>query len=136
MSKCFRVTYDAVDGFAKTYCNELKIIDDTLVLDGGRTVISLKVWRSIGIARVPHYPCRCCECGKEAVNPAILPCYNLDFKRDGIMHQTQVQNLHVLKCDDCGELLFTDDTNDQTSQAIDTYMEKYYADQSKRLEAT
>ena len=119
MNKCFKVVYDD-NGFAKAYCNEIKIVDNTLVLDG-QQVIDLKQYRSINIARIPLDPDQCSSCGQMDVHPFILPEYSFDFKLEDKMHKTTVHNLHVLKCYACGEIFFISDTDYQMQEAILKY---------------
>ena len=67
--------------------------------------------------RQREYPTRCCECGQVKVQPDIMAVYIAEIKHDNVLHRVVVENLHVLKCQNCGEILFDNTSSDQISQA-------------------
>jgi DNA-binding transcriptional regulator YiaG len=62
-------------------------------------------------------PQRCSECGKLTVRPDVIP-YTARVKHDGTLYALSIANLHVYKCQSCGEVLFNDGTDDQISQGL------------------
>ena len=63
------------------------------------------------------FPRRCPECGKIEVQPATIA-YDAEVKHDGRLYTFQIPGLQVNKCAACGEILFTNVTDDQISQAL------------------
>jgi ribosome-binding protein aMBF1 (putative translation factor) len=63
------------------------------------------------------YPRRCAECGKAEVRRTTIP-YNAEVKHDGTLYAFHIPALQVDKCDACGEVLFTNVTDDQISYAL------------------
>ena len=61
---------------------------------------------------------RCHECGNESL-PAVLDHYELKALRGGKLWDVVVENMHVLKCVNCGDLLFDNTTDGQITEAID-----------------
>ncbi len=63
------------------------------------------------------FPRPCSECGKEEVYPAAIA-YDAEVKHDGRLHAFHIPALQVDKCRACGEVLFSNATDDQISQAL------------------
>ncbi len=63
------------------------------------------------------FPRHCPECGKVEVQPATIP-YDAEVKHDGRVYAFPIPALQVNECAACGEVLFTNVTDDQISQAL------------------
>lgn len=63
------------------------------------------------------FPRRCPECGKVEVQPATMA-YDAEVKHDGRLHAFHVPRLQINKCGACGEVLFSNVSNDQVTQAL------------------
>ena len=63
------------------------------------------------------FPRRCLECGEVNVRPATIA-YEGEVKHDGRVYAIRVAQLPVNKCRACGEVFFTNVTDDQISQAL------------------
>jgi putative zinc finger/helix-turn-helix YgiT family protein len=63
------------------------------------------------------FPRRCPECGKAEVQPATIA-YDAEVKHDGRLHAFHIPRLHVNQCAACDEVLFSNLTDDQISQAL------------------
>jgi len=68
-------------------------------------------------ARNKPFPRLCPECGQTQVYPAKIP-YDAEVKHDGRMYSFQIPALEVNKCAPCGEIFFSNVTDDQISQAL------------------
>jgi putative zinc finger/helix-turn-helix YgiT family protein len=68
------------------------------------------------VANMP-FPRHCPECGKVEVQPATIP-YDAEVKHDGRLYAFKIAALQVNKCAACGEVLFSNVTDDQISQAL------------------
>ena len=58
----------------------------------------------------------CVECGNESL-PAVLDRYELKALRNGKLRDVVVENMHVIKCVSCGDLLFDNTTDEQITEA-------------------
>jgi putative zinc finger/helix-turn-helix YgiT family protein len=63
------------------------------------------------------FPRHCPECGKLEVQPAIIP-YDAEVKHDGRLYAFLIPALQVNRCAACGEVLFSNVTDNQISQAL------------------
>jgi putative zinc finger/helix-turn-helix YgiT family protein len=63
------------------------------------------------------FPRQCPECGKVDVQPATID-YDAEIKHDGRLYGFRIPALRVSKCTACGEILFSNVTDDQISQAL------------------
>jgi putative zinc finger/helix-turn-helix YgiT family protein len=63
------------------------------------------------------FPRHCPECGKVEVQPATIA-YDAEVKHDGRLYAFRIPALQVNKCAACGEVLFSNVTDDQISQAL------------------
>jgi putative zinc finger/helix-turn-helix YgiT family protein len=63
------------------------------------------------------FPRRCPECGKAAIRAATIP-YDVEVKHDGRLHRLHIAQLQVNQCGSCGEVLFSNATDDQVTQAL------------------
>ncbi len=63
------------------------------------------------------FPRHCPECGKIEVQPATIP-YDAEIKHDGRLYAFCIPALRVNKCAACGEILFSNVTDDHISQAL------------------
>jgi hypothetical protein len=68
-------------------------------------------------ARDKPFPRHCPECGQTQVYPATIP-YDAEVKHDGRLYSFQIPALEVNKCAACGEIFFSNVTDDQISQAL------------------
>ena len=73
--------------------------------------------------RIFRYPSLCIECGKIAVEPATLDQYEIDCLRDGTLHHVIVTDMHILRCKECGDILFDNITDDQIQAALEKHLE-------------
>lgn len=64
---------------------------------------------------------RCLECGKRDLWPNVI-CHNARIKHDGSLYEIAIPQLHVLKCQSCGDVLFDDATDKQISQALRNHL--------------
>jgi putative zinc finger/helix-turn-helix YgiT family protein len=62
-------------------------------------------------------PLPCADCGKIEVRLAAIA-YTAEIKHDGKLYALPIPELHVQKCDACGEVFFDAVTDDQISQAL------------------
>jgi putative zinc finger/helix-turn-helix YgiT family protein len=67
--------------------------------------------------REKPFPRHCPECGRAKVRPTTIP-YDAEVKHDGRLYTFHIPTLRVNKCAACGEILFTNFTDDQISQAL------------------
>jgi len=67
--------------------------------------------------RRKRFPCRCPECWEVAVRPTVIP-YDAKFRRGGRVRKVRIPRLGVLKCSNCGEVLFGNEAGDQIDRAI------------------
>ena len=58
------------------------------------------------------YPIRCIECGKKEVRPAMVH-QTVQRNHDGRIYDLDVTNLPVTRCEACGEVYFTLDSDDR-----------------------
>ena len=63
------------------------------------------------------FPRHCPECGKLKVQPATIA-YDAEVKHDGRVYAFPIPALRANKCAACGEVLFSNVTDDQISQAL------------------
>ena len=63
------------------------------------------------------FPRRCPECGKVEVHPATIA-YDAEVKHDGRVYAFRIPELQVNRCAACGEVLFSNVTDEQISQAL------------------
>ena len=63
------------------------------------------------------FPRRCPECGKVEVQPATIA-YDATVQHDGRTYSFPIANLQVNRCGACGEVLFSNVTDDQISAAL------------------
>jgi len=64
-----------------------------------------------------HYPVRCTKCENISVAPTEIP-YRVTHIHDGVEHDIEIPNLPVLKCQNCGRVLYIDKTDAMISDAI------------------
>jgi putative zinc finger/helix-turn-helix YgiT family protein len=85
--------------------------------------------------RSKPYPRRCPECGKADVRPHTMP-YDAEVRHDGRLHVFRITNLHVDRCGACGEILFTNATDEQISGALREHLRLLSPEEIReRLEA-
>jgi hypothetical protein len=63
------------------------------------------------------FPRHCPECGKLEVQPATIA-YDAEVKHDGRLYAFLIPALQVNRCAACGEVLFSNVTDDQIPQAL------------------
>ncbi len=63
------------------------------------------------------FPRRCAECGKTEVWPATIA-YDAEVKHDGRLYAFRITRLKINKCRACGEILFSNVSNEQVTQAL------------------
>jgi hypothetical protein len=59
-----------------------------------------------------NYPIHCIECGKKEVRPATIR-QTLPRNHDGRIYDLDVTNLPVTRCESCGEVYYTQDSDDR-----------------------
>ncbi|MGD1278699.1 MAG: type II TA system antitoxin MqsA family protein [Tepidisphaeraceae bacterium] len=64
-----------------------------------------------------RYPIRCAECGKNEVRPATVR-HVMQKNHDGRMYDLVIEDLPVTKCDACGEIYFTNESDDRISASL------------------
>ena len=64
-----------------------------------------------------RYPIRCVECGKSEVRPAVVS-QTVRRNHDGRVYDLAVEGLQVTKCDACGEVYFTQESDDRITAAL------------------
>jgi len=74
------------------------------------------------------FPRRCLECGEVQVQPATIP-YEGEVKHDGRWYAIRVAQLHVNKCSACGEVFFTNVTDEEISQSLREHLSLLSPDQ-------
>ncbi len=68
-------------------------------------------------AQTGRFPRPCPECGKEELYPAAIA-YDAEARHDGRRYAFHIPALQVNQCRACGEVLFSNATGDQISQAL------------------
>src|SRR5438105_2088253 len=63
------------------------------------------------------YPWTCPACLREEVWAATMP-YSIEVSHDGRSYQVEVAELHAAKCQACGEVIFSNDADDQITAAL------------------
>jgi putative zinc finger/helix-turn-helix YgiT family protein len=76
------------------------------------------------------FPWRCFHCLKDEVYPATIP-YAAEVKHDGRLHHIEVPKLTTPKCRACGELVFTNDADDQILHALRLHLRLLTPEQIK-----
>lgn len=64
------------------------------------------------------FPWKCGECRERAVSPVELPTYKVEAEHDGRSYAFTVNNLEVLRCERCGEMMLEDAANQKISDAL------------------
>jgi putative zinc finger/helix-turn-helix YgiT family protein len=63
------------------------------------------------------FPWRCTDCGETAIEPDVIDHTSM-IKCDGRLHEVRVPNLSVLRCRNCGEVLFGNEADEQIARAL------------------
>jgi len=63
------------------------------------------------------YPIRCVECGKKQVRLAVIR-HNLQKNHDGRLYDLAIDHLPVTQCEACGEIYFTNESDERISAAL------------------
>ena len=63
------------------------------------------------------YPIRCIECGQKEVRPAVVQ-QKVQRNHDGRIYDLEIADLPVTRCDSCGEVYFTQDSDDRIAAAL------------------
>lgn len=63
------------------------------------------------------FPRHCPECGKTGVQSAVIA-YDANVKHDGRLYAFHIPDLPVNRCAACGEVLFSNATDDRISEAL------------------
>lgn len=63
------------------------------------------------------YPRRCPECWEPVLRPAVIA-YDAEVRHDGCLHKLHIADLQVDRCDACRQVVFTNRTDEQISQAL------------------
>lgn len=69
------------------------------------------------------YPWKCYSCGKKEVVPAIVE-YSTVIPRGGREYSIFIKNLPVDKCNNCGEMLFDNRSDDLIQAELKAQIEK------------
>jgi len=64
-----------------------------------------------------NYPIRCLECGKKEVRPATLH-HQVQRNHDGRLYDLTIDDLPVTKCNACGNVFFTEESDDRIVVAL------------------
>src|SRR5579884_3310545 len=67
------------------------------------------------------FPWKCGRCGQRAMRAAVVD-YPLRFEHDGRAHEISVPQLHVARCEDCGEIVLDDEANERISASIRAHL--------------
>ena len=67
------------------------------------------------------FPWRCVECGKREVVPAKIP-YTAEIKHDGTLYAIEISELEIPVCAVCGEKVFSNDVDEQITQALRAHL--------------
>ncbi len=67
--------------------------------------------------RGKRYPLRCIECGKKEVRPASVD-RQVQRNHDGRLYDLTVRDLPVTRCDACGAIFFTEESDDRITAAL------------------
>ncbi len=59
------------------------------------------------------FPWRCPTCGKDLVHMSTVPTYTIDVKHGEKLIPVTVENFETPVCQGCGEMLFTNSSDDQ-----------------------
>lgn len=76
---------------------------------------------SEAMSREKMFPRRCAECGKSEVQRTTIG-YDAEVKHDGRLYTFHIAELHVNRCAACGEMLFSNETDEQISTALRTHL--------------
>ena len=63
------------------------------------------------------YPVRCVECGKREVRPAVVS-QEIQKNHDGRVYDLKIKQLPVIRCESCGEIYFTNASDDAITAAL------------------
>lgn len=63
------------------------------------------------------YPWKCAKCRERAVEPATVD-YVAEMEHDGRAHSVSVQGLSILKCNQCGNQLLSDEAYERLTEAL------------------
>src|SRR5438552_3588279 len=67
------------------------------------------------------FPWICGSCLKEEVYLETMP-YVANLKHDGRLHRIKIPELRIPKCRACGEITFSNNTDDQITAALRSYL--------------
>jgi putative zinc finger/helix-turn-helix YgiT family protein len=68
-----------------------------------------------------NYPIRCIECGKKEVRPAVVR-RQIKKNHDGRLYDLTIVDLPVTRCDACGEIFFTEESDEGIAAALRTHL--------------
>jgi hypothetical protein len=68
-------------------------------------------------ARGRPFPWHCPRCRQKQVQPAVIP-YACEMTYEGKLYKVEVPRLTVPRCGNCGELVFTYETEEQIQQVF------------------
>jgi hypothetical protein len=71
-----------------------------------------------------QFPWRCCDCGRDEVFKDTILDYPATAKHSGRLYSFVVPQLTVGKCRKCGEVLFSNVTDDQIEAAFQEHLAK------------
>jgi putative zinc finger/helix-turn-helix YgiT family protein len=63
------------------------------------------------------FPWKCSTCLRREVLPTEVP-YTAEVKHDGVLHTLPLPALKIARCQSCGALFFTEETDEQISNAL------------------
>ena len=67
------------------------------------------------------FPWRCPRCLQKAVHPTVMA-YRARASHDGQPYELDIQDFRISKCSNCGELVSTNQTDAQITQALRTHL--------------
>jgi DNA-binding transcriptional regulator YiaG len=68
--------------------------------------------------KMKPFPWMCGTCRQKSVYAEILDNYSETIVHDMIPYKISIDNLDVMKCRNCGETIFIDDSNERVSDAL------------------
>lgn len=71
------------------------------------------------------YPRRCSKCQASTIMPATIPTHRMVVRFDGDLHELDLVDMPVNKCSKCGEVWFTNNTDDHVDAAIAAWRKEH-----------
>lgn len=68
--------------------------------------------------KMKPFPWKCGNCRERAINPVNLPSYTADLEHDGRKYRVTLNDLPVVRCDNCGTIMLDDAADRRLSEAL------------------